>query len=70
MLGRLVSFWDGFLAGAMLVSGRVSVRTFQDKATKRVAPGSFGEEKIFLKHTSARTRTQISSVQTYEKLAD
>ena len=25
MVGRLVSFWDGFLAGAMLVSGRVKV---------------------------------------------
>ena len=23
MVGRLVSFWDGFLAGAMLVSGSV-----------------------------------------------
>ena len=25
MVGKLVSFWDGFLAGAMLVSGRIYV---------------------------------------------
>ena len=27
MVGSLVSFWDGFLAGAMLVSGRVQCLT-------------------------------------------
>ncbi len=27
MVGTLVSFWDGFLAGAMLVSGRVHLPT-------------------------------------------
>ena len=34
MVGRLVSFWDGFLAGAMLVSGCVSGSLLMKKVSQ------------------------------------
>ena len=41
MVGRLVSFWDSFLAGAMLVSGSVDYDDYIDAFDKELFKGIY-----------------------------